>query len=134
LAYLLRRNQQREAAVRHLLQALQHDPTLVPARRMLAELGGPGRPDFAARPSGVSPTAGVGTLSPPATHRSAWGSSWTPESPVSPASAAQQPTSVRVRLGDARAPSAAASGYRPAPRVADSEPLRLPPPVVELRR
>lgn len=39
LAFLLQQQGDRQAAANHLHQALQHDPTLAPARQMLAQLG-----------------------------------------------------------------------------------------------
>lgn len=67
LAYLLHQQGDRQAALDHLHQALQHDPALAPARQMLAQLGqdAGASSELTNLPSAASPSAASFPGSPP---------------------------------------------------------------------
>lgn len=128
LAYLLQQQGQRQAAIDHLRQALQHDPALTPARQMLAQLGqeSPGPLDVSSATSGTSPPAASLPLSPPSSFENA--SAPFAEMPTSAyaAAAGQSPavTAPVVVAAPPSLPSLPVVEYGPGP---DHDPLPATP-------
>ena len=138
--YLLHRSGHRGSAIQYFTQALQHNPTMAPARQMLAQLGGPQTRNVAVREARGASPAGSSRKSRYLEASGPAGPSSSMRPVMLPAnSTANHPEAPKARarywLGDEASPPVSERERRQAPywsEVGEDEPLRLPPPVVEL--